>query len=632
MTRLSTALVLLFAAGCCAAAGTTSRVYAGAQACALCHREIAASQAQTAMANTWRGVLAPSFPKRFDEKKSDGPAPALRYEIFRRAGGQFEFSVVSSGGSKISLPVKAIVGGKRHGYSFLTGIDAVDGIPLARPALIEGRYIYSPHGTLELSPGFLAAKPADLEDMLGVVLSPGFEKRCLTCHGKPGTLGAGKLGGVRCETCHGPALNHVESFRRGKSIVLPAALNRKTSMAICAQCHTGLSTATHGDPLPEDVLVSSQVPALRQSECFIQSGGNIGCTDCHNPHRDSARVEEAAVATCLRCHSASAAQHAAICPVSAATDCVRCHMPAVVENSFRLTDHWIRVHPEQGIPSGAHIGRFGSLVAPRQEFLRIIVVESRAQAEAALQRLKNGDAFRAVAHLSVDPSAPGGGYIGAINLSEMDPKLAAAAALLPYGGTSGAIDLGDRFVILHRLSRDFKWKANQLYRQASALQEKGDLKAAADKDQQALEVYPYFLRALVLMARVIGQAGDAPRAAQILRFAVRTYPKDASAQFDLALTLKKQPAEQIGAFRRAIELDPDMVAAYQSLGAALYSAGQPQQAIDTFRQGLRIDPLSAILNYDLGLALKQQGDKAGADRALVLAAKLDPGIGARRER
>lgn len=101
------------------------------------------------------------------------------------------------------------------------------------------------------------------------------------------------------------------------------------------------------------------------------------------------------------------------------------------------------------------------------------------------------------------------------------------------------------------------------------------------------------------MARIVGQAADAQWAPQILRFAVQTYPKDASAQFDLALALEKQPSEQIGAFRRAFALDPDMVAAYQSLGATLYSAGKPQQAIDTFRQGLRIDPLSAILYYDL---------------------------------
>ncbi|MGH9581959.1 MAG: cytochrome c3 family protein [Bryobacteraceae bacterium] len=636
MTHLLHPAFVFFCAGIvCTAADASSTGYAGGKTCSMCHREIATSQAQTAMANTWRGISGRSLPKNFDEKKAEGPDPALRYEI-RRDDGGFEFSVTPPDGARLSLPVKAIMGGKRHGISFLAGIDAVGGIPLERRALIECRYVYSPQGSLALSPGFLTQKPSDFEDRLGRVLSPGFERRCLTCHGQPGTLGAGKQGGVRCESCHGPGLAHVASFsraRRNQPAILPKALNRKTSMVICAQCHTGLSAAIHADPLPEDLLVSSQVTALRNSACFIQSGGNIGCTDCHNPHRDSARLAETSVTTCLRCHSASVARHAAICPVNAATDCIRCHMPSVVENSFRLTDHWIRVHPEQGINSSMRNGNFGSLVAPRREFLRIIVAENLEKAGTALQRLKKGDPFSDVAHdMSADPSAPGGGYIGEMQLSQIDPKLAAAAALLPYGGTSGVIDLGDRRVILHRLPRDFKWKADQLFQQASALKNRGELKAAADKDQQALRAYPYFLRALVLMASIVGQAGDSQRAFDILRFAVQFYPKDASAQFDLALTLGKQPSEQIEAFRRAIELDPDMVAAYQSLGAALYSAGQPQSAVETFRQGLRIDPLSAVLYYDLGLALKRQGDQSGATRALSIAAKLDPEIGARDER
>jgi Flp pilus assembly protein TadD len=71
-----------------------------------------------------------------------------------------------------------------------------------------------------------------------------------------------------------------------------------------------------------------------------------------------------------------------------------------------------------------------------------------------------------------------------------------------------------------------------------------------------------------------------------------------------------------------------MVAAYQSLGATLHSAGQAPAAIETFR-GLQIDPLSAVLYYDLGLTMKEQGDVAGAKRAFDLAAKLDPEIASR---
>lgn len=636
MPALRLTFVALCVASICTADGTQTSGYAGAKTCARCHREIAVSQAQTEMANTWRGISAPSLPSHFDKEKTEGPAPALHYEI-RRLAGHFEFSVTPPASAKISLPVQAVVGGKMHGVSFLARIDTVGGIPLERPALLETRYAYSPHGTLVLSPGFSPEKPTDYEDMIGRVLSPGFQKRCLTCHGEPGTLGAGKLGGVRCETCHGPALAHVASFTNTNGHgdprdLLPKKLTRKNSMAVCAQCHTGVSSTTHADPLPEDVLVSSQVPALRHSECFIQSGGNLVCTDCHNPHLDAAPVTQTAVATCLRCHSASAEQHAAICPINATTDCVRCHMPSVDANSFRLTDHWIRVHPEQGIRAAAHSPHFGSLVTPRQEFLRIIVVKTREKAEAALQHLKQGRPFSKVArNISADPTAPGGGYIGAMKLSEMDPKLATAAASLPYGGTSGVVDLGDRCVLLHRLPRDFKWNADQLFRQAAALNKQGKLKAAADKDQQALQIYPYFLRALVLMGSLVGESGDSQRAFQILQFAVQSYPTDASSRFDLALTLKKQPSEQIAALRSVIEMDPDMVAAYQTLGAALYSAGEPKDAIETFRRGLQIDPLSAILEYDLGLALKRQGDRAGATRALSLAAKLDPEIGQRTQ-
>ena len=582
------------------------------------------------MANTWRGVLAPSLPANFDRRKVEGPDPAFQYQVRRLAEG-FEFSVIPPQGPRTALPVEAIVGGERHGISFLARVTQVDGLPLERPALIEGRYAYSPHGSLVLSPGFLTQKPAGFEDTLGRVLSPSFEKKCLTCHGQPDTLGAGKHGGVRCESCHGPAAAHVDSMQApNRQPVKPDTLTPAKAMAACAQCHTGLSSANHADPLPGDLLVSSQVPALRNSECFIQSGEGVSCTDCHNPHKDSLEVADTSVKTCLRCHSLRTAQHAAICPINAASDCVKCHMPSIQSNSFRLTDHWIRVHPEQGIKAGRQSDNFRSLVPPKGEYLQIIVTGDRTKAEGARRRLDKGDSFYHVAHdVSIDPTAPGGGFIGEVQLAGMDPRLAAAAAPLPYGGTTAIIRQGDRCIILHRLPRDFKWDANRLFEEAVTLREHGDFKGAVEKDQEALTAYPYFLRALIFMGTTLGEAGGAGRASEILAFAVQSYPEDASAQFDLGLTLGNEPAMQIQAFRHAIELDPDMVAAYESLGAALASAGQISNAIQVFRKGLAVDPLCAILYYDLGLALMQQADAAGAKQAFSLAAKLDPEIAAR---
>lgn len=401
-------------------------------------------------------------------------------------------------------------------------------------------------------------------------------------------------------------------------------------MEVCGQCHTGLSSATHSDPVPGDLLVSSQVPALRHSECFIQSGDGLSCTDCHDPHRDSTEVAEHSVNTCLRCHSLSAAQHASICPINAKSDCIKCHMPSIDSNGFRLTDHWIAVHPELGIKAGRRDESLRSLIPPKREYLQIIVTEDRAKADAVQQRLAKGESFYDVAHdSSIDPTAPGGGFVGDMKLADMDARLSEAAARLPYDGTSGIIDQGGRCVILHRLPRDFRWNANELYEKAVSLKARGDRKSAIQTDQEALKAYPYFLRGLVFMGTTLAEAGDAQRASEVLGFAVQSYPQDASAEFDFALTLNKQPANQIQAFRRAIELDPDLIAPYESLGAALASAGRMQEGMEIFRQGLAVDPLAATLNYDLGLALRQQGDEAGAKQALTLAGKLDPDIAAR---
>jgi predicted CXXCH cytochrome family protein len=604
--------------------------FAGPAACASCHRAINDSQSKTAMANTWHGSAGAFLPPDFYERKAEAGGKAT-YEV-RRTGDVIELSVVNSGKAEVTAPVRAMVGGKRHGVSFLLGIHQFGGISLERPAMIEARYALSPTGSLLLSPGFLK-ETGDREDELGRVLSPAFEQRCVSCHGKPDTLGAGKQGGVRCESCHGPGLAHVNSFRGVKGAhpsVRPEHLEGAKIMEVCAQCHNGLSTAIHSDPMPEDVLVSSQVPALRNSECFIESREKLTCTACHNPHADSAKVTTSSVPICLGCHSTAAPQHAAICPVNRTEGCITCHMPSVESDSFRLTDHWIRVHPSPGMKILVSEERFRSQVVPEREFLRMIKVETDDKAATAVQRLAMGESFSSVAHqLSTDPTAPGGGYVGEMRLSDMDAQLAAAAARLPQGENSGVIAVGSDRIILHRLPRDFRWEADRLFLEASALNARGDRAGAIEKDRQALEVYPYLLRGLVLMASILGQAGDASRASEILQFAVQFYPKDALTQFDLALTLGKQPALQIEALRRAIELDPDMIAAYQSLGAALYSAGQKTAAIDVFRRGLQIDPLSAVLYYNLGLALKEQGDEAGAGRALDLATKLDPEIASR---
>src|ERR1035441_10454386 len=199
---------------------------------------------------------------------------------------------------------------------------------------------------------------------------------------------------------------------------------------------------------------------------------------------------------------------AAMCAVNARGQCTGCHMPRVDQGVFHMSDHWIRVHPERGIQSPKRDESLRSQVPPLREFLRIIVVDEQQRAESAAARLAKGDAFFDVAHdLSIDETAPGGGYIGEMWLSEMEPKLAAAGAKLGHGETSGIVDMGNRWMILQRMPRDFKADADDLFERASALKAGGDIKGALEKDQQALRIYPYFLRALIFMGATLGENG-----------------------------------------------------------------------------------------------------------------------------
>ncbi len=585
------------------------------------------------MALTWRGPGDALLPRALEVHRTDTPGSKWTFTI-ERSGGALEVSSRNGAGAKVALPVKVVMGGERHGLSFLAGMDQLDGIPLERSALIEARFAWSTtHGQLVLSPGFPEDEPRTLDTALGIALSPTLEKKCVTCHGEPGAFASGKTGGVHCESCHGPASGHLVAVGKGKpreGIVNPARLDADGRMAVCAQCHTGFSRQS--DPLPDELLVSNQVNALSNSECFIQSGKAVACTSCHDPHRDSSGVQEATVKTCVGCHQSAGENHAAVCPVNAATACIGCHMQSIQKGSFRMVDHWIRVHPDPSAKVNPS-PRVASKVRPLREFIRVISATRQEEAAASMARLDRGESFFQVAReTSKDPTAPIGGYLGAVWLSQLDPKLADAAAALAYGQISKPVDMGDHWIIAQRLPRDFKEQAEQLHDQAAALRAQGNLKGALAKYQEALIAYPNFLRALIGMGAAFAESGDVASGAGVLNYAVQTYPDDAEAVFNFGLALGGlgRHTEEMAAYRRAIELDPDLEAVYENLGAACSASGDAPAAIEAFRSGLRIDPLSAVLYYDLSLVLGQSGDQAGADRALKLAVRIDPAIANRR--
>lgn len=592
--------------------------HVGSAVCGQCHRAIAAAQAKSNMARTWQGTATRILPATYSEQRAEGP---VAYRAARTKSG-IEFEVKLPGREPLKAPVEDIVGAERHGISFLVRLQSIEGVQLERAPLVETRYLHSTHeNALVLSPGFPEQQPVSYESALGRALSPSFEKKCLGCHGQQA--------GIQCESCHGPGRTHLESVAAGK----PKAGIVRPDMETCAQCHSGFVPLS--DPIPDDLLISNQVNALKNSECYIQTAGGLGCTSCHDPHQDSPQVPARSVEACLGCHSERVERHAALCPVNRDGACVGCHMPEVKKGSFHMVDHWIAVHPEQHtkVPA-AREAAWNTRVRPRHVYLRIIVTDDAAKAEQAHARLQKGDAFFDVAReLSLDPSATGGGYLGEMWLDRMDAKLADAAARLAPGGHSPVVDTGGRYVILARQPRDFRWQADQLQQQATTLRLQGRLDQAAEKYQEALRIYPQFLRALIFLGATFGQQGNGERAAGVLEFATRLYPSDPAAQYNLGIAYAAlgRGADEMRAYRRALELEPDLIPAYQNLGASLYAAGQADNAIEVYKEGLKMDPLSAVLYYNVGVIERDRGHAEEANRAIAVARKLDPEFVKRQE-
>jgi tetratricopeptide (TPR) repeat protein len=290
-------------------------------------------------------------------------------------------------------------------------------------------------------------------------------------------------------------------------------------------------------------------------------------------------------------------------------------MPSVEMGPLHLVDHLIRVHPEQQTPAAHSTQK--SQFEPISAYLRIIVANTDEAAEKARQRVLSGESFYKVAlESSVDPSASIGGYQGR---KPLPPDLS-----LTYGEMSEVFQNAGHWEIVQRLPRDFRWQAEQLQHEAERLATQGDPAAAIQKSQEALKIYPHFLRALNFIGITYAQNGNAQKGASVLTLAARLYPDDGATKFSLASVLEDlgDTKAAIHEYQQAIALEKDFVAAYVRLGILFESTNDRARAIKTFSDGLQIDPLSADLNYNLGLTLTRNGELESAKGPAALTRRL----------
>jgi len=163
--------------------------------------------------------------------------------------------------------------------------------------------------------------------------------------------------GIDCERCHGPATNHVNyhlaypDVKEAKYIVTSGKLSRQQKLDACAVCHSGndkhkeissfyfkmgdtlanffLPWATPNNKTTDFDVHGNQYQLLSESKCFLQSK-TLGCTTCHDPHTDAAKVLSEYSKKCLSCHNNADHSSLKIDEETAntiKTNCIDCHMP-----------------------------------------------------------------------------------------------------------------------------------------------------------------------------------------------------------------------------------------------------------------------------------------------------------------
>ena len=431
--------------------------------------------------------------------------------------------------------------------------------------------------------------------------------------------------GIDCQRCHGPGAEHVRSAGRS-SIANPAKLSPERRMEVCIQCHLettsgripavlqrfdrGTFSYVPGQPLVDFTISFDHAPGtghdgkfeavssvyrLRQSRCFLKSGGKLECGTCHDPHRIP-RGEEAVrhySNVCRQCHASSHPAGVA----STAPDCITCHMPkrrADDAPHVIMTDHLI----QRRAPANA-LRTFAE--RPAEEYHGEVVPYYPVPMPATPQNAL----YRAVAQVGLGN-----------NVASGLPELARLIGELQPRESEFYMVLGDG------------WKSVGKPREAAAAY------------RRALELKPDWARAIRALATV-----DEPHAEQILADAVQIAPNDPESWFrygvltssaeriQKAITLDPWLPDQSRrlaeithtetALKDALRTDPFDDAAWDLGGRIMAEKRDFQAAFFNFERAIKLRPTGRYM-YDYALALVRADRFDDAQKEAAMAAHADP--------
>jgi len=461
--------------------------------------------------------------------------------------------------------------------------------------------------------------------------------------------------GINCETCHGPAEEHIRVCQEAPAGQVPTDLKltrggrdftAEQNNDTCASCHAksmpvsitfkpgdrffdhfDLVTLEHRDFYPDgrDLGENYTFNLWRMSPCA--KSGKLDCLHCHTSSgryrfKKAGKENEA----CLPCHRQrveDALAHTHHQADSEGTKCISCHMPMTEFARMRRSDHSMLpptpsatlayespnacnlCHIEEDAAWADkwvrewHKRDYQKPVLHRAELIQAARDRDWKRLPEMLDYLQGAerDEFVTASLLRLLTACEDTRKWSVVRTAVKDPsplvRAAAAASMLNYL-------ISENVAVLLTATRD----DSRLVRMRAA-----DTLAPLPpemvdkKDQQALE-----------------------DAIVELEASFRARPDDAMSYYNLANLYMDRGnlPKAVELFETAIKIRPDSILSLVNISLAYAKLGDPMKAEAQLKRALSIDPDSPEANFNMGLLKAEQNDYAGAERHLRTALKTDP--------
>lgn len=460
--------------------------------------------------------------------------------------------------------------------------------------------------------------------------------------------------GINCETCHGPAGEHVRLFEnmpRGMKIddvklIVASRYTPTQHNDACAPCHAKMNPLTpsyppgaqyhdHFDlatledpdfyPDGRDLGENFTETTWRLNSCV--SGGKLHCVTCHTSSGRFRFAGDESNNACASCHAEQAgklAEHTHHKAGSSGSKCIACHMPMTEFARMRRSDHSMRpplpeVSAEVGSPDACilcHKGKHAKWAAgfvskwhPDDKRRKMELQRARFIAAA-----RKGDWSRLPDMLAF----------------VTDPK-------------QNEIFAGGLIRLLATCNADRKWPVL-----LAALKMPSPLVRARAAEALGNHQTPEIIAALVVATRdeyrlvrvrAAGSLAGYPleylsgndrasvrKAAVELENSLKSRPDDSASHYNLGnyhLSWRRYE-EAVAEFETAVKLRPDSLPPLVNAAMAFNALGQNEKAEASLRRALQLEPTNTVVNLNFGMLLAEMGKMKEAEQAFRTVLKTDP--------